>query len=346
MTAVYSQPATEADTAAVWTHEVGRLISVGVWTERRPGEGEDAEPTFLYHPETRHGLLGVYDGVGGSGAGTAGYTEDEHQLSQAYVASRLAHVATERWFYGGGGPDLRGALSEALNEHLVPGRSKVTGTMRHDFPTTVSLLEFKPSERRDVHVITHWAGDSRGYVLSPDRGLQQLTLDDADGSDALDLLESDQPMSNMAKANGRFVINQADWHLYLPLVLITATDGVFQYVATPAHVECVLLETLRQAVDAADWGRLLALRISGYTGDDASLSLAAIGFDSFDALRESFAQRHRLIHEEHWAPFETIDRSDRDALVAARRASWHSYRAAYSLMLDAARPRADTRDGA
>jgi hypothetical protein len=349
VTLVEPAPATHEDTATVWTYQDAGLISVGVWTERRAGEGEDAEPTFLYQPASCHGLIGVYDGVGGSGAGTAGYTDDDRQLSQAYVASRLAHVATERWFSRVGEPghaDLRSALTQALSTHLAPGRSKVIGTMRHDFPTTVSLIEFRPVSHNGVHVTAHWAGDSRGYALTPHRGLQQLTLDDSDETDALSLLESDQPMSNMAKADGRFVINQYEWRLNLPLVLITATDGVFQYVATPAHVECVLLEALRQATDPADWGRWLAGRIGEYTADDASLSMVAIGFEDFEELRASFADRFRRMYHEHWVPFQSVDRGDRDALVAARHASWNAYHADYGVLLYGRQNRGDERTGA
>ena len=58
-----AQPAT-----AVWHLARRDLIALAVWSEKRQGLGEDAEPTFLHHLPTRRGVLAVYDGLGGAGA--------------------------------------------------------------------------------------------------------------------------------------------------------------------------------------------------------------------------------------------------------------------------------------
>src|SRR4051794_25131780 len=61
---------------AVWWSEDQDVQMLGVWTEKRTGLGEDAEPTMLHHFPSGRGMIGVYDGLGGSGARHAGTTED------------------------------------------------------------------------------------------------------------------------------------------------------------------------------------------------------------------------------------------------------------------------------
>src|SRR5262245_49828749 len=107
----------ERPTAAVWHRRHGRDVSaVAVWSEKRAGLGEDAEPTFMHYLPKSRGVLAVYDGLGGAGARHAGLAFDGRQLTHAFVASRLANLAVQAWFaervtaresIGDGAQDLR-----------------------------------------------------------------------------------------------------------------------------------------------------------------------------------------------------------------------------------------------
>jgi serine/threonine protein phosphatase PrpC len=316
---------------AVWHHSRRNLHMVAVWSEKRPGLGEDAEPTFLHHEAGDRGLLGVYDGLGGAGARHAGRSADGRQLTHAFVASRLAHLAVQSWYAehvtATGAGSLRDRLAEVLTSARSAGRAKIGGTLRRDFPTTLALLEYE-RKGSTVDVTARWAGDSRCFLLTAHTGLQQVSRDDTEVQDPLELLIADQPMTNLASATGTFTVNER--HLPaapLPCVLLCATDGFFGYVAAPALFEYAVLDELRRSRDETEWARNLARRVMEYTADDASLVLVALGFSSFPRLRASFAHRLADLHANHWQPVQHV--RSREELVEVRRRSWESYRSRY-----------------
>lgn len=324
--------------SAVWHVATKELIAVAVWSQKRPGLGEDAEPTFVHHGPSRQGVLGVYDGLGGAGARHAGHTSDGRHITHAFVAARLAHLTVQSWFaarFPGDGSvptPLSVRLTEVLAKARSSTRTKVVGTLRRDLPTTLAAIEYR-ADRKNVAVTALWAGDSRCYLLTPGQGLQQLSRDDSDVQDVLELLIADQPMTNVVSANGDFAIHEHSLaRVPQPCVLVCATDGFFGYVAAPALFEHVLLSELDRARDAAEWSRNLAARVRGYTSDDASLVMVALGFASFDRLRQSFTRRLRDLESDHAQVLTPID--DRSAFVAARRRSWEVYRAQYLQYID------------
>ncbi|HZN74160.1 MAG TPA: hypothetical protein VFC00_21030 [Micromonosporaceae bacterium] len=325
----------EADGAAgvaTWHHQSRQLTAVAVWSERRPGLGEDAEPTFMYHDASRHGLLGVYDGLGGAGARHAGPAYDGRQLTHAFVASRLAYLTVQSWFADRvDHPEGTGSLRNRLAGARSPGRSrpKVVGTLPRAFPTTVALMEYRLADD-GVDVTAYWAGDSRCYLMTPAVGLQQVSVDD---TSVRDPLIADQPMTNLASATGDFTINEYPLsRIPLPCVLVCATDGFFGYVETPALFEYVLLDELRNSHGSGHWARRLASRVVSYTGGDASLVLLALGFGSFQRLRDSLSERHAELYEQHYAPLRGA--TTRDQLVERRRQSWERYRRPYMHYVD------------
>jgi serine/threonine protein phosphatase PrpC len=331
-------PDTDSRSAAVWCdhRKVGRdwLASLAVLTQARPGLGEDAEPTVLYHRPSRHGLIGVYDGLGGAGARPAGRTGDERVLSNAFVAARLAHLTVREWFVGrvsgSAEAELRSMLARVLTD-ARRGRTKLGGTLRRDLPTTVALIEHERLTHRRVRVTTRWAGDSRCYVLRHDQGLQQLSQDDSEVDDALQVLIADQPMTNVVSANGDFRINVRVLEVDLPCVLVCATDGFFNYVDSPALFEYHVLDCLLAADDLPGWARLLVDRVRGYTADDASLALVALGYSGVAQLRDGFRPRHDRLRREHYTPLAGLDPGrDRERFVQARADSWQRYRPDYS----------------
>ena len=84
-----------------------------LWTDAqgirsaRPGgsrvrvAGEDADPTYLTHPDGGR-LLAVYDGMGGAGARVLLHS-DGRAYSEAYFASRRVRTAVQEWFLGSPG---------------------------------------------------------------------------------------------------------------------------------------------------------------------------------------------------------------------------------------------------
>jgi serine/threonine protein phosphatase PrpC len=327
---------------AVWSQRDPRSVSaVSVWSERRPGLGEDAEPTFMHDFASGRGLLGVYDGLGGAGAHQVGTTGDGRNLNHAFVASRLASLTAQRWFvdrvrnvdFGDGRNDLRDRFADVLRQARPPGRLKLAGTLRRDLPTTVALLEYHAT-RAGIDVAAYWAGDSRCYVLTPEDGLQQLSQDDSEVRDPLELLIADQPMTNVVCASAAFDIHEERIdRIKRPCVLVCATDGCFGYVATPALFEYEILNQLMVATDENQFGHGLVHRIAEYTSDDASLALVALGFRSFNALRHEFAKRHEELRDKHLTPIDNV--RSRDELVEERRRSWELYRKKYMFHIDA-----------
>lgn len=318
-------------TARLWQHVDADLTAVSIWTERVTGRGEDADPLLLFHRPDLAGMLAVFDGVGGAGRSPAGTTVSGEPRTQAWVAARRARAIAEEWFIHNGpfgDPDaLRDAFANRLGEGTAT-RGRIRGTIHREFPSTVAAIRFvvHPAE---VHWNVLWAGDSRCYVAEPDIGLQQLSRDDVAGSDILEMLVQDPPMTNMVCVGRTFRVNAKRGRARLPCVLLCATDGVFGYVTTPALFELMLWETLESAQDTRHWAALLADRISSVTKDDASLVLVALGFGGLDVLRASFRARLRLLREEHGEPMAAIAPDDRAALVTAREHSWQAYRGNY-----------------
>lgn len=326
--------AVEGGGSAVWQRFTSRLLTVGVWTEKSAGRGEDAHPLVLHNWRTYRGLTAVFDGLGGAGAGRAGHSADGVERSGAWVAAHSARGLVEEWFLAThereaacDPVELRDHLAGRLSELKGTGRRKILGTMRRELPTTFAGIAYEV-DGTDVRWQALWAGDSRCYLLDPFAGLQQLTRDDTESDDALTLLVEDPPMTNVVNAGGTFVVNEHRGSVGMPCLFVTATDGFFGYLDTPAEFEHVLLDTLVESADAADWGHRLAERVASYTGDDASLSAVAFGFTDFGHLREAFTRRAHVVLVGHVEPVRHVA-DDRDAFVAERADSWRRYREHY-----------------
>lgn len=326
--------AVEGSGSAVWQQFTSNLLTLGVWTEKSAGRGEDAHPLVLHNWRTHRGLTAVFDGLGGAGAGRVGHAAGGVERSNAWVAAHGARGLVEEWFLdahertaAGDPAGLRDHLADRLAELKGTGRRKILGTMRRELPTTFAGIAYEVG-KTEVRWQALWAGDSRCYLLDPLAGLQQLTRDDTESDDALTLLVEDPPMTNVISAGGQFVVNENRGAVGMPCLFVTATDGFFGYLDTPAEFEHVLLDTLVASADAADWGDRLADRVASYTGDDASLSVVAFGFADFAWLREAFTRRARVVLVDHVEPVRHVA-DDRDAFVAERADSWRRYREHY-----------------
>jgi serine/threonine protein phosphatase PrpC len=329
-----------------WAGRAGRVRALSVWTERRPGRGEDAEPLALHHAASGAGLVAVFDGSGGSGAAPAWPGPDGETYSGAWVGARAARLGTERWFQRAveqGEPQTPDRLAEHLRSTLraanPPGRSKITGSMRRALPTTLAAVAYQLGDH-DVRWRALWAGDSRSYVLLPGSGLHALSRDHTAEDDALGQLRQDPPMTNVVCADRPFTVDAQPEREYgrfpLPCVLLTATDGFFGYLHTPALFECLLLHTLAQSHGMADWAARLRNAVQGYTADDASLSLVALGFDDFPRFAEVFRDRYRQVTETYvntfpgrYGPEGPEGPAGLDPLRRWQDETWGTYRTGY-----------------
>lgn len=321
--------------ARLWQHVDGDITAMSIWTERIRGRGEDADPLLLLHRPDSAGLIAVFDGVGGAGRSSAGRTAAGLPRTQAWVAARRARSITEDWFVHNGPTGDPTTLAEAFATHLAKGstaQQRIRGSIHREFPSTMAAISFV-RQRAEVRWNVLWAGDSRCYVAEPVAGLQQLSRDDVDVADGLELLVQDPPMTNMVCVGRDFRVNAMPGNAPLPCVLLCATDGCFGYVDTPALFELLLWETLEFAQDGRHWAALLADRIASVTRDDASLVLLALGFPGLDVLKASFRARLNLLRAEHGRPMAAVPQADRAALVAARELSWQFYRRDYERRL-------------
>lgn len=178
-----------------------------MWTERRPGHGEDAEPLTAYHRPTGNGLLAVFDGSGGSGAAPARRTPDGVTHTGAWVGARIARLAAECWFQGvvdSQVPDdpaqlkysLRAVQEAAPRLRGLTARSKAVGSMRRTLPATLAAVRYRAGDD-GVRRQAIWAGDSRSYAMFPGSGLHALARDHTHEDDTLARLRQDPPMTNV-----------------------------------------------------------------------------------------------------------------------------------------------------
>ncbi|MFG2602025.1 serine/threonine protein phosphatase [Streptomyces sp. NPDC048514] len=344
-------------------HDQMGLLALSVWTERMPGRGEDADPFVAYHLGSDQGMLAVFDGSGGAGAAPVWQASDGESRTSAWVGARVARLATDVWFHDVAA-DGEPATPETLREYLrfflgyaPQRRSKISGTMRRQLPTTLASVHYRlvgTRDRPELELRPLWAGDSRAYVLRSRSGLQVLTRDHTRESDALELLRTDPPMTNLVCADREFEIDGRSLTHPLPCVLVAATDGFFGYVHTPADFETLLLRTLHQAGTVGEWADLIRREVQAYTADDASLAVVALGYRGFKDLREHFAARldemtERYVRtrprglDDHSSPaggagpgpaHAPDDPGDLPARVRAwQDSTWHAYRAGYETHL-------------
>lgn len=302
---------------AVSTPGTGPTVSFGFNLGKIADHGEDSDPILRDGPDL--GLLAVFDGMGGAG-GTV-YDTDDGPRSGAYLASRIARDVVEHrmldllvpdWNLNGdaAATDLQRSVQTALQDRLAElkaPKSRLRSRLIRALPTTMAVLALQRVQRSGDTWLAHvfWAGDSRAYIFDPD-GAHQLSTDDLrDPSDAMANLRRDSVISNAMSADTAFHVNYRRVELNAPFLLICATDGCFGYVPSPMHFEQMILHNLDNARSVAGWSQAVQDDIAAVTGDDAAMSVMAVGADLTE-LQTLFANRTAEIQQQFTTPIDDL----------------------------------------
>lgn len=273
-----------------------KTIKMGFMVPKREGYGEDSSP--LYIEKENFYAVGVFDGMGGSGAATCKSDYGDNH-TKAYVASRIIQEAMSNYIEKAEritviNPDeLKKTVKERLEQEKSKYPTKSSGLrskLVRDYPTTLAITTASQNEDGRYSINSYWAGDSRNYLWTAD-GFYQISKDDLDTElDPLENLRNDAALSNCICADKDFFIKNITIDIPGKFVILSATDGCFNYFATPMHFHEILLTGLKLANDQNEWENFCKDSFSEVTGDDFSISLVGIGFDDFQDLKDSFSQ--------------------------------------------------------
>lgn len=280
--------------------------------EKKHERGEDADPLSIIQENV--GFLGVFDGMGGSGA--TEYTlpnGDKH--TGAYLASRLVCQSVYNYLeqkpqHSIDVTDLKRYIKEHLDKYIVEHNIKPTrlhSSIIRILPTTLSVIAYKQDNDK-IDIYSYWCGDSRNYLLTKD-GLRQISIDDLKSrQDPLENLRNDDALSNCISQDRDFTIN--NMHIEnqkIPIILFSATDGCFGYIPTPMHFENLLLETLIQANDIEQWKNNIIETLKPISGDDFSMSIVMLGL-TFEEWKTCLQPRLKEVQMGYIQPLEEIEK--------------------------------------
>lgn len=276
--------------------------------EIKPGFCEDAPPVAT----DRYAI--VCDGLGGAGHTKHLLPDEENpgavtERTSAYLGSRIVAERVERFFAEHweewAGPEqtpeigvyagqLKEELDRAIQDCVEKMRIRIpVGKTIKIFPTTLASAVFLPCED-GLRVAAIWAGDSRVYLLTPSKGLRLLSLDDADG--AAESMNSGTVMTNCVYA-GSFFLNYCVYTLREPGLVFCCSDGCFDYLRSPLHLEWLLLHTIQNMPqeDGRQPGEILgeSIRDGIYQTirDDTTMAGLCVGLPSIASLQEAFRTR-------------------------------------------------------
>jgi len=246
------------------------------------------------------GIMGAFDGCGGLGAKTCPSVSDK---TEAYLASRAVGAAVKDWFSFSAANGYEWNV-EALKEEIISklelcqnqsadSSLRLRGSMVRPFPSTIAMITFRIENGKLItqHV---WAGDSRTYVLDKN-GLGQISCDDIKGEDAMSNLTRDGALTNVISVDKHFKLHSAKFTPKHPCIMFCATDGCFGYVSSPMEFEMMVLAALEKANNVVEWQQLLNDDIFNRSGDDQTIAIAVFGFESFNELKNYYANRHHVI---------------------------------------------------
>jgi hypothetical protein len=195
---------------------------------------------------------------------------------------------------------------EKMNSGIAEAQSssQLRTKMQRNLPSTLAGWVYRAAPEREVTAF--WAGDSRCYILRDD-GLCQVSRDDAKGNfDAFEAIREDPPLTNYISEKTPNSIKRRRLLYDNKLLLICASDGAFNYLQTPMDFEFVILNSLMSSKNMQTWADELAKRLQASTGDDVSMVLHPLGFDSFDDIKSFYNRRLDELSERFVEPLETL----------------------------------------
>ncbi len=290
---------------------------------------DNGEDCYYFSFNEEAGILSVFDGCGGLGA--MKYASFNNKTG-AFIASRTAAYATQKWFDFSCEKqqlssnyitvNLKKFIDKELSNcsNKTTSAIKIKGSMVRPFPTTMATALLKQLDNT-IEISSIWSGDSRVYILD-DKGLAQLSVDDIEGEDALSNITGDGVLTNVISADGNYNIHLTSCRCSLPFIIFTATDGCFGYIQTPMHFEYIFLFTLIKSKNMVEWQSNLENIFKEFSGDDHTMCLAAIGFGDFKSLKKYFKNRYNYILKKYIEPLE----NPTDELITA---FWNEYKIDY-----------------
>ena len=315
-------------------HFVSTILSVH-GAPKAPGEDERCVTFFTDDNDNSELLISVMDGCGG--AGGKKYPQADNWTG-ARLASHEAGRALVRWFRSSDNEDsvaqqaekMRDALKDAFDRLSAPlnKASIVKHNMGATMPTTLSAVTARLVEPRRILLRYFWAGDSRGYLLKAD-GLHQITRDDNVGNlDPYEDLMKDCVLSNVVCAGKRFDVNAWETEVTDPCIIFSASDGVFSYFGlSPIELEGMLFRTMMRTNAPAEWETALRGEIGAIAGDDHTLQLAVLGFQTYTAIKEAYSDRWKVWQERFGKKLEKCRMMDDPSDELAR--LWVDYKDEY-----------------
>lgn len=320
-----------------------------LFTEKKIGYGEDAEPIATQH------FSSVFDGLGG-----AGYIQHENNVfgtkTSAYIGSRLirnffiekfTEVEKNKFFeefdkcYGDKeiekffdnyGFNLANELCAyieiwCMNEKLsinVPESQSVLF-----LPSTMASVIHRENDHY-VDLISMWSGDSRCFLFT-ENGLQQISSDDIEGTPSYyDLIkDDDSPMTNQINMSPKgFSLNFRYVKVDKPLVSITATDGCFMYFSEPLLFEYRLLLCFTKANTLNEGVEMLKDYLIKTSHDDCSMTINVFGVDSYNDFKMLIKKRMNKFNELYvssWRKRDEFHKLDKEINALKERQLYDSY---------------------
>ena len=295
--------------------------------------GEKCEDacSYSFAKDTIH-YAGVFDGCGGLGSKRYELLSNKTgAFISAQTCAMVFHDEMEK--IGNRSMDdafvshLKASFISALrNQEKQYGQNNaLIGSMVRTLPCTGSMITVTPSsvDLQALYVDIIHAGDSRVYMMRPQKGLQQVTRDELSGNpDALRNLYVSAPMTNVINIDKDFTLTHLAFDMKEPFALLCASDGVFGYVKTPMHFEKIILDCLETAENFAQFEQSLSDSITSITGDDSTAVMPFYGWSSFEQLKEDFAKRHRFVT----GLCRTVEEDMSDEIIDS---AWEQYKIGY-----------------
>lgn len=258
--------------------------SLGINIPKKIGKGEDSDP-LLYRSENHFFVVGVFDGMGGSGA--TEYKTDNGSHTGAYIASRRVMMSCLDYLQRLEVKDIdvtalitsiKVGLDKCVQDYNIKPSGLRSAIIR-TLPTTLAITTVN-KDGQHFRVKSYWCGDSRNYILTA-KGLLQVSTDHlTTAQDPLENLRNDESLSNCICHDKSFTIESRDCGIFTePIIILSATDGCFGYLKSPMHFEYLLLKTMQESTNMDDWKNHIEEWLKPISGDDFSLGLMTIESD-------------------------------------------------------------------